>query len=147
MYRRILVPIDGSNTATRGLTEAIGLAADQHASLRIVHVISDAYVNAVLMGGMYSGDVLGQMHDQAEAILREAAAAASHAGVAADTRLLEHQGARIGELIIAEAASWQADLIVMGTHGRGGLARAALGSDAEHVVRHATLPVLLLRAR
>jgi nucleotide-binding universal stress UspA family protein len=50
-----------------------------------------------------------------------------------------------GSLILAQARQWQADLIVMGTHGRRGLVRLALGSDAEQVVRASTEPVMLVR--
>jgi nucleotide-binding universal stress UspA family protein len=48
--------------------------------------------------------------------------------------------------LLAEAARWQADLIVMGTHGRRGFGRAVLGSVAENLLRVSTLPVLMVRA-
>ncbi len=59
--------------------------------------------------------------------------------------LLETMGMRAAELIVEQATQWPADLIVMGTHGRRGLRRVVLGSDAELVIRHTTVPVLLLR--
>lgn len=59
--------------------------------------------------------------------------------------LLESIGARAADLIVDQAREWQVDLIVMGTHGRRGLRRLALGSDAELVVRSASVPVLLIR--
>jgi nucleotide-binding universal stress UspA family protein len=146
MYRRILVPIDGSETAERGLDEAIRLAADQAATLRVVHVVSDAYVNAMLTGGIESEDLLQDIRTAADSMLQDAAQRARAAQVPVQTELLEHHGARVGERLIDAARQWQADLIVMGTHGRRGLASAALGSDAQYVVRHSGLPVLLLRA-
>jgi nucleotide-binding universal stress UspA family protein len=60
--------------------------------------------------------------------------------------LIESIGAVAAELILAQAKQWQADLIVMGTHGRRGLARLAMGSDSEQVVRGATVPVTLVRS-
>ncbi len=57
---------------------------------------------------------------------------------------VESIGGVAADLILAQAKTWQPDLIVMGTHGRRGFARVALGSDAEHVVRAATVPVLLV---
>ena len=62
-----------------------------------------------------------------------------------DSVLLESIGGAAADLILAQAKIWQPDLIVMGTHGRRGLARLALGSDAENVVRAATVPVMLVR--
>jgi nucleotide-binding universal stress UspA family protein len=145
MYKRILVPIDGSETAARGLTEAIGLAADQGAILRVVHVVSDAYVAAMLAGGLQSEALVQDIRRAAESLLRDAAQRARQAQLSVQTELLE-QGSRVGEALVEAAGKWPADLIVMGTHGRRGLARAALGSDAEYVVRNSGLPVLLLRA-
>ena len=60
--------------------------------------------------------------------------------------LLERVGGQAAVLVIEQALEWPAELIVMGTHGRKGLKRIVLGSDAEYVVRHATVPVLLVRA-
>jgi nucleotide-binding universal stress UspA family protein len=60
--------------------------------------------------------------------------------------LLETLGHRVAELIIKQAKKWRADVIVLGTHGRRGLARVLMGSDAEIVVRESPVPVLLVRA-
>ncbi len=146
MYKRILVPIDGSETAARGLGEAIRLAADQGAALKVVHVISDAYVTAMLMGAMDPEGLLRDVRREADSMLQDAAQRAREAHVPVQTELVEHHGTRVAEALVTAAQHWQADLVVMGTHGRRGLARAALGSDAEYVVRHCGLPVLLLRA-
>ena len=72
-------------------------------------------------------------------------ATAQREGVNADTVLIESIGGVAADLILAHAKQWQPDLIVMGTHGRRGLARLALGSDAEQVVRAAMVPVMLVR--
>lgn len=63
-----------------------------------------------------------------------------------ETVLLETLGHRVAELIIKQAKKWRADVIVLGTHGRRGLARVLMGSDAEIVVRESPVPVLLVRA-
>jgi nucleotide-binding universal stress UspA family protein len=62
----------------------------------------------------------------------------------ADTVLIESIGGVAADLILAQVKVWQPDLIVMGTHGRRGLVRLALGSDAEQVVRAAGVPVMLV---
>jgi nucleotide-binding universal stress UspA family protein len=76
---------------------------------------------------------------------RAADRAASH-GVEVQTRLLKNLAARTSDLIVAEAVSWRADLIVIGTHGRHGVDRLMQGSTAEDVLRRSPMPVLLVRA-
>jgi nucleotide-binding universal stress UspA family protein len=61
--------------------------------------------------------------------------------------LVEARGRRVADAIVAQAKKWKADVIVIGTHGREGLARVVLGSDAELVVRESPVPVLLVRGR
>jgi hypothetical protein len=72
-------------------------------------------------------------------------AVAKEAGIAAETQLIDAMGTPVGELIIKVAKEWPADLIVCGTHGRRGVRRIVMGSDAEYIVRHTPVPVLLIR--
>jgi nucleotide-binding universal stress UspA family protein len=65
--------------------------------------------------------------------------------VPADTRLVESRGPRLGDAVAAEAREWEADLVVVATHGRRGLGRVLLGSGAEQVIRQAPVPVLVVR--
>jgi len=145
MYNRILVATDGSDTSSRACTEAIKLASDQKARLRVLYVISYAYLSAVL-GGAYTGDLLRRLRADAKTTLEETEVAARNAGLEIESNLLEHHSTQIGEAIIEDARNWQADLIVMGTHGRRGFARDVIGSDAEYVARHAPVPLLLVRS-
>ena len=66
-------------------------------------------------------------------------------GVPVDTVLIENLDARVAQLVVEHAQAWGADLIVLGTHGRRGLARVLMGSDAEQIARTAPVPVLLVR--
>ena len=66
--------------------------------------------------------------------------------VKVDTVLLETLGHPVADLIIKQSKKWRADVIVLGTHGRRGLSRLLMGSDAEMVVREAQVPVLLVRS-
>ena len=145
MYNRILVAIDGSDTSSRACSEAIKLASAQKARLRILYVISYAYMSAIVGGG-YTGDLLRRLRTDAQTVLDAAEAAARSVGREVEPRLLEHHSTQIGEGIIEDAQKWQADLIVMGTHGRRGFARDVLGSDAVYVTGHAPVPVLLVRS-
>ena len=145
MYNRILVATDGSDTASRACTEAIGLAIDQKARLRVLYVISYAYVSAIL-GGTYTGDLLRRLRTDAQGTLQAIEATARSAGLEVEPILLEHHSTQIGEAIVEDAHKWQAALIVMGTHGRRGFARAVIGSDAVYVARHTPVPLLLVRS-
>ncbi|MFO1400757.1 MAG: universal stress protein [Steroidobacteraceae bacterium] len=144
MYQRLLVPLDGSDTAARGLAEAIRLAAGQPVKLRLVLVVDEADT-ALAQAAWPSGELRQRIRAEGEAVLRDAAAQARAAGLEADTRLLAPESGVPGAAILAQAREWPADAIVMGTHGRGGVGRLLLGSCAEHVLRHATVPVLLVR--
>lgn len=151
MFRRILVPVDGSPTSNRGLEEAIGLARDQKAKLCLLHVVDEM---AVVMGTdgiigaspSYIDDFLRALHATGKKLLTRAEARVRGTGVAVETVLLGARGNRVADLIVKQAKKWHADLIVLGTHGRRGLSRVLMGSDAEIVVREAPVPVLLVRS-
>lgn len=147
MYQNILVPIDGSETAGLGLHEAIQLAQTLHARIRLLHVVNQAPWVADGTTPIVIEDLLSQFRSTGESILHEATAAVRAADIQVQDRLLEALGDRVGEIIVAEAREWPAHLIVCGTHGRRGLKRVLMGSDAEYIVRHSPVPVLLIRGR
>jgi len=145
MYQRILVAIDGSPTANRALIEASRLAHDQHAHLRILHVIDDPYAYFAVDGTPPETIVTVEQawRQIGQAILDQAAEEARLEGVQPEIALLE-QDERTSTAIVADAQQWHADLLVLGTHGRHGLGELLLGSIVEEVVRAAAIPVLLL---
>jgi nucleotide-binding universal stress UspA family protein len=149
-YRRILVPIDGSPTSRRGLDEALKLAKSQAAVLQLVHVV-DIYHLALMAAqnayGGYSAQLITSMEKAGRRILRSAEARARSRGVKAQPVLLESTTGPAADAIVRQARRWRADLIVLGTHGRRGVRRLVMGSDAEQVVRAAPVPVLLVRSR
>lgn len=147
MYRRILVPIDSSSTAALGLREAIRLAKEQNAALRVVHVVDKTAIIGVAEAGMNPRPVLGRLARSGRAVLEAARRSAKKLGVEADTVLREPLTKRVADEVLSEARKWRADIIVMGTHGRRGLRRLVLGSDAEQIVRLAEVPVLLVHGR
>jgi len=146
VYKNILVPIDGSDTAQRGLNEAVGLAKTLGSRIRLVHAINDAELISPYASGTNYEDIFDQVERHGTTLLHEAEAAVRAAGVAVDTKLLEANGVVVGEQVLQAAANWAADLIVCGTHGRRGLRRIVMGSDAEYIVRQSPVPVLLVRA-
>ena len=148
MFKRILVAVDGSDTAEQALLEAINLAKEHQAQLRIVHAVDIVNLN-LATEFPNPAEITDAMIKGGREILRKAEAVARGAGVAVETRLIEIDTLRhrIPEMIAADAEAWPADLIVICTHGRRGLSRLFLGSVAEGVVRVATKPVLLIRGK
>jgi nucleotide-binding universal stress UspA family protein len=148
VFKRILVAVDGSHTADQALQEAIKLARELQAQLRIVHVID--IVNINLYGEFPTPtDSLDDIASSGLEILHKAETVAKGVGIPVETHLIEIDtlGHRIPEMIAADAEAWPADLIVICTHGRRGLSHLFLGSVAEGVVRVATKPVLLIRGK
>lgn len=144
MYKRILVPVDGSDTSRRALVAALQLARENSGRVRVLHVLDElAYTTAY----DYSGQVLEAARKEAARVIDEAAAIAGASGVPSDSKLLEVPGRRLGEVVAEEAMAWEADLVVVGTHGRRGVSRVVLGSGAEQVIRMAPVPVLAVRER
>jgi len=146
MYKRILVPTDGSVTATAGLREAIKLAKESGGQIRVLHVVDEMPVVSTQLYGTMLDQFIAQAREAGKAITNDALAAVSEAGVPVDVKLVEALGGRSGEYIIQAAKDWGADLIVCGTHGRRGLRRIVMGSDAEFIVRRSPCPILLVRA-
>jgi nucleotide-binding universal stress UspA family protein len=145
MYRRILVPVDGSETSNKALMAALEVAGLKGGKVRLVHAPGEL---AHVAGYRYSAQLRSVVRDGGLQILQRALAIADAAEVSAETRLLDSAGdSRLGELVAQEARQWGADLIVVGTHGRRGVKRALLGSGAEQVIRLAPVPVLAVRGK
>jgi len=146
MYQRILIAVDGSDLSNHALREAITLAQNLHAALRIVHVVDEVTLN---WEGEYAdmSEILESFRESGQRILEKAQNIAREAGMEHEAKLLEIQtfGHRISDMIVEEAKDWPADLIVVGTHGRRGLHAVLLGSVSDGVVRRASVPVLLVR--
>jgi nucleotide-binding universal stress UspA family protein len=147
MYQRILVPVDGSPTSTRGLDEAVQIAKLTGGRLRLFHVIDElSFALGMNAYTGYAGDWLKVLREKGYGVLEEGGSAARASGVEADTVLCDQFSGSVHEQVTAEATKWPADLIVLGTHGRRGVGRFVMGSSAEYILRYATVPVLLVRA-
>ncbi|HET8747846.1 MAG TPA: universal stress protein [Ramlibacter sp.] len=142
MYKRILVPVDGSETSSRAVVAALQMARETGGRVRLLHALDEL---AYLSGYEYSADLLKAARDQGARVLEDAQAMARSADVPTDGKLVETAGRRLGELVAEEVRNWEADLVVVGTHGRRGMSRLLLGSGAEQVLRLAPVPVLAVR--
>jgi nucleotide-binding universal stress UspA family protein len=141
MYDRILVPTDGSAGTRRAIDHAIELAEAHDATLHGLYVVNTASYASFSMETAWEGigDMLRDEGEAAVAAIRERAGAA---GVPVETAVLEGSPSRE---IVRYAEEQDCDLVVMGTHGRGGIDRLLLGSVAERVVRASEVPVLTVR--
>jgi nucleotide-binding universal stress UspA family protein len=142
--RTILVPIDFSDEADLALAHAVDLAARLDAKLYLVHVITLPTLGLQEIGLAYAGARMDSIVTAAQTELdnrieryRDRAAFAPARVEVGDAREIIDQVAQIID----------ADLIVMGTHGRRGVKRALLGSVTESVLRTSPCPVLAIRPR
>src|ERR1700690_1527927 len=131
MYPKILVPIDGSEISTQGLKEAIKLAKIHHSQIRLFHIANDRIVDGEYEDSSYGGQIIECARENGQKVLSGAVTLARQHGLEAETVLVDSTGGPAAALIVTQAKEWPADLIVMGTHGRRGLRRLAMGSDAE----------------
>jgi nucleotide-binding universal stress UspA family protein len=149
MYKRVLVAVDGSKISNLALKEAIRLAKEQRASLRLIHVVDVTPVYITMGEIPYSTDVYEKsMREGGRKVLAACAAKARADRVKFDTKFvaITNLATRIWDVVNKEAKRWRADVIVIGTHGRHGFNRLFLGSVAEGVIRLAEKPVLDSRA-
>jgi nucleotide-binding universal stress UspA family protein len=150
MFRNIVVAIDGSPTANRGLKVAVALAREQNAALHVIHVIEDARLPvtgeaAIYVPEEYVKSVAEAQRKAGREVLAKAERIAGKEGVSVNLVLARFAGRSVAQAILREARKLHADLMVLGTHGRRGLSRLVTGSDAEQVLRQSPVPVLLVR--
>jgi nucleotide-binding universal stress UspA family protein len=145
MYARILVPVDGSLPSECGLQEALRIAGAVKARLVLLNVVNEFPILTDPVALADYNKLLDILRSAGEELVAKASKAAAASGVDCETAVVDASNGHASSAIVAEAASRHCDLIVMGTHGRRGMRRLALGSDAELVVRHASVPVLLVK--
>jgi len=147
MFHKIIVPVDGSDASSLALQSALQLARESGGRVRLLHVVEEmAYLSGVGAFGGYSGDLLGIMRDAGAKVLEAAVEQARQQGVETESQLHDKFGERLSDVVADAAATWGADLVVVGTHGRRGMGRMLLGSGAEQIIRTAPVPVLVIRS-
>src|SRR5919199_457009 len=146
MFQQIMVPLDGSELAERALPCAARLGVATGATLHLVHVVelmpppTGPFALAYMPSGIH-GDLVAQETQQATEYLAKMRERVAANGVPVRTEQM--LGIAAAALLDYESDAG-IDLVVLCSHGRTGLARFALGSVAEHLLRHGTAPVLLV---
>jgi len=146
MYRKILVPIDGSATAQRGLDEAFALAKKLDSALVLLHVVESYPMMVEMATTTVWEQMWADLRAHGKTVLDRAHETAKSQGIASECLLEDAVATRVCDVIVKQARDHHCDLIVMGTHGRRGLDHALMGSDAEGVARLSPMPLLLVRS-
>ena len=148
MYKLIMVAIDDSSTSYKALNEAAQLATSVGAALCIVHAEDESLLehSAISTGTLIDvGEVEAEIRAGGMQLLNGAAAHVARHGITAEKRLIESSSKRVPEMITECARDWEADLVIVGTHGRRGMERLLVGSVAEKLVRVANTSLMLVR--
>src|SRR5215831_12158946 len=113
VYRRILVPVDGSATSIAGLNEAVRLAKSQNARLRLIHIVDERMIFSTAEAGLNVEPVIDSLKKGGKRILDRAAKLAASRGIRPETEVAENAVGRVADVLVARAKRWRADLIVM----------------------------------
>jgi nucleotide-binding universal stress UspA family protein len=146
--QKILVAVDGSGMSNAALEEALQLARERRAMVRIVHVVDSPYAYPDVLYGQFSADldaVRKAWREVGQKVLDQAVAMAQKKDIRAESALLDSDSKRLSSIIVEEAQRWGADLIAVGSNGHRGLEGIWLGSVAEGVARTAPVSVYLVR--
>lgn len=147
MYKKILVPSDGGSSSNLALSQAIIVAKAFSAEVKVIFVADDSEL-FFEVAYVEPADVLSRMISYGRETLDAAAQRLTAENVRCSTELIEKpiSPGQISSTIVSRSESWNADLIVMGTHGRRGMKRFVMGSVSEGVVAKSIKPVLLIRS-
>ena len=152
MFTTILVPLDGSDTGALALPAGVEMARRFNARLLLLQVIETGRTSFVLglnaaTGGLTDPSAItAEMQSRIETARAYLSAHSEQLGAAGVTADHAIRDGAPGEAILDAATEGGVDLIVMSSHGRGGIRRIVFGSVTDHVVRHAAVPVLVIHA-
>ena len=144
MYKRILVPVNGSRASAAGLHEAIELAREHGVRMQLLHVIDKRTVAGTSLGGYGAAGLCDTMAKKSMAILDRARAVAQKEGVEVDEAVYRFSGDRVARAILAEVEKSRSDLVVIGRRAYSPLSRIFHRCDADLLTREARVPVLVV---
>jgi nucleotide-binding universal stress UspA family protein len=144
LFTRILVPVDGSKFSLKAVRLARRLAEIHGSELLLLHVLDTEVLDQLSRFNCRPrSEVRADMEGSAKGFLEDMSMEVGQSNVPVSTTI---KGGVPHEVILDEAVSWGADLIVMGKLGKRGVSRILLGSVAERVAEFANIPVLLVNA-
>ncbi|AGG06759.1 MULTISPECIES: universal stress protein [Dehalococcoides] len=143
MYKKILVPLDGSKAAEGVLPHAKALAFSEGSQILLLNVVSNPAVEFAFSDPAIAAISVNEQVDSGKEYMVRVENKLKGEGY--DVRVLLREGGA-AEVILSVAEEEKVDVIAMSTHGRSGAARWLLGSVAERVVRHSHIPIMLIRS-
>lgn len=144
LFNRILVPVDGSRYSLNAVCMAARLGRIHGADMRIFHVIDDTLLDQLTRFSKHGREsVREELRQNAQAFLGDMRCE-MHEQIITTSEPIIREGIP-HEVILEEAQSWNADLIVMGKLGRRGISHILLGSVAERVIEFSDIPVLVVK--
>jgi len=145
MFKHLLVPTDGSPLSEAALRMAVGLAKENSARITGLYMVRPFHmtVYSAEMVGSDQADLQSVDRARAEQYLENMRSIATAAGVECDAEA--PTGAHPYEAILDTAKTRHCDLIVMASHGHGGIRGLLLGSETQKVLTHSHLPILVVR--
>lgn len=148
MYQHIIAAIDDSDTSERAIREAVALASSSGAELTLVHAVDEALFAHFTHTTLANRDAVeSALINEGQSILDTAADIAAAAGMTAKTKLLTSRHESTSDQINQVIIDTQADLLVVGSHGRRGVQRLILGSVAERLLKKVGISVLIVRGK
>ncbi len=147
MYQRILVATDGSTLSKKAVKSAIDLAAVCGAELVAVKVVprypQSYFEGSIALRPDEVQRVEAQWLAEGQAVVDAIKKLAQAKGVA--TKAITVKSDVVSDALLATVRKYRCDLIVMASHGRKGIKRLLLGSETQHVLTHASIPVMVLK--
>ena len=150
MYKRIMVAVDESFMTSQVMKAAVELARSTGAQMAICHAVDETILaqrEVAMMLPNSVGKTEARMRLGAQGLLGRLAETARAAGIEVEIRLVESEQKHVSAMLIDAATEWQADLLIVGTHGRRGIERFFVGSVAERLVRKSQVSLLLVRGQ
>ncbi len=145
LFNRILVPVDGSRYSLNAVCMAARLSRIHGADMRIFHVIDDTLLDQLTRFSKQGREsVREELRRNAQAFLSNMRCEMIHDEIITPSEPIIREGIP-HEVILEEALSWNADLIIMGKLGRRGISHILLGSVAERVIEFSDIPVLVVK--
>lgn len=149
MYQHLILPLDGSPLAEAAIPYALELARKFDSKITLLRVLLPASQLFTELGSAQDVTMMMELHKReqelAQQYLKAKAGSLKQEGYNVSAHLAE--GISVADFIVRESDALDADTIVMSTHGRSGVGRFLFGSVAENVLRHAEIPVLLIRSK
>ena len=146
MFKRIVVPLDGSFRAEQAVPMAARIARGTGGSIHLVRVVNPPYDYSIgwAPGAIITDQIIDAEMNEAKEYVKKVATSPLLRGIETSSEVMFALGP-VAQHIIEAAEAYKADLIVLCSHGRTGLTRWALGSVAHALVHHSTFPLLVLR--